>query len=541
MLKILIVDDEEIILSGISKKIKRLTPQFDIIGCAGTAAEALEIVKKQHPDIVITDIKLPGIDGLEFIEMAQKICSNTEYIIISAYEDFHYAQKAISLGVADYLIKPVNNDRLLNILSKLENKISHELEEREKMLSYERKAKSGEIHIKNKYLNDLINENNMEICNQIINTLSTFETNFIYGNFTAITIAVKTFDRANAISSHKDIPLLKLSMINMSEETLSGMGNVIAFENLAINKHIVVIINHKLEVLNGVSYIDTLCENLLSRINKFLGVDVAIGIGRSYKSISKISVSYTESLTACMQTILLGNYKALNIASIPEVDKINFIFTEEDERLLQLFINSGEYNKAYKLIDQAFVKIKRTNLSYQNIKILWMQMELMLSRILKEAGGTWNNVFNKNILSSKQLSSSTSLNEFIDCIKASVFSVSDYINNLRKSDGKKGIDEIKEYINKYYYTNVNLNQLSEKYYLNSCYLSQLFKQETGSNFIDYLTNVRLEKAKNLLLDTNLKIYQVSEMLGYNSFRYFSDLFSKMVGCTPSKFRESNYN
>jgi two-component system, response regulator YesN len=133
-MKILVVDDEEIIRDGLSRKIERLIPNAVIVGKAQDANQALELVKLQHPDIVITDIRMPETDGLKFISLSKEIYKDICYIIISGYQDFEYARNAIRLGVEDYLLKPIDNDQLKEVIRKLELKIIEGLR-RESMLS----------------------------------------------------------------------------------------------------------------------------------------------------------------------------------------------------------------------------------------------------------------------------------------------------------------------------------------------------------------------------------------------------------------------
>lgn len=538
-IKILIVDDEEIIRDGICKKIERLMPDALVVAKAKNAKEALEIVKSNHPNIIITDIRMPGIDGLQFISMAHNLYKDIKYIIISGYQDFEYARNAIRLGVKDYLVKPIENEQLKDILEKLEKEISEETLQETAISQLKSKANYSIDIIKNKYLTDLTNHSNEFDISQIVKNLEFIDIEFTKRYYTVINILVSELDASSSFSA-SDFPLLKFSIRNISQEILAVTGTALVFEHFKNDRQVVVILNHDIDLeADSISGLPKICDNLIYFSKKYLKISLTIGIGGTYENISKLPTSYMESYTACMQRIVLGNNKVIHYCDIPDSNLINFFLSDESKLMLTSYIKDANHKQANIIIDKALSKVNDSNLPYSNIKLLYIDLMLLFNRTVKEAGGSWEKIFIQDIFSDDFLLNYTSLSQLQEWLKNSIVIICEYITSLTKSHGKKVIDEVSDFIDNYYYTQINLSDLANKYYLNPNYLGQLFKNETGENFTDFLSNVRLEKAKNLLLNTELKAYKIAEMVGYNNPRYFGEVFQKNTGLTPTEFRKSS--
>ena len=534
MLKFLIVDDEAIIRNGIALKIERLIPHAVIVGKAESAEQAMEFIDAAHPDIVITDIRMPGIDGLQFIEQVKSRYSDIKFIIISGHQDFEYAKKAIVLGVEDYLLKPVKNHELKDIIDSLEKKLKKESSQKAYLNELKFKAESNTVFLRNKFLTDAVNYAGELELNQISKALSLLSVAFTRKQFTVAVLLLDDMASIPDFSAREDIPLVKFAVMNIAEEILLPLGTVVAFENLKKENQIVLVINHT-DI--DEKYMFRHFEQLLEALRKVLKVTVSIGIGKSREGLSTLSESYQEAYSAAIQKVVLGPNCVVHIDSVPNSNLITFFIPENEKQQLYSFIGSRNVEKAFAAIDSVFETIKDQNISYSNVKTLCLEILIMLGRLLKESGGSIENIFQEDIFSEEYLSRCNTLDELNMLLKSCISNVSEYLADLKKSDGKKIIQEIKIHIDNYYYTNINLNDLAGKYFINLSYLSQLFKNETGEKFVDYLTRVRVEKAKALLSSTMMKSYEVAEMVGYSDPRYFSDVFLKVTGTSPTKYRE----
>ena len=537
-LRILIVDDEEIIRIGIQGKIKKMLPQVQIVGLAQDSTEGLEKVKALNPNIIITDIRMPEINGLKFIELVQEINPKIKFVIISGYQDFEYARSAIRLGVKDYLLKPIENQLLYNILMDLQEALKKEDDMQEEYTSLKQKAITGIESLHNKYLTELIYCKDSVMVSQLTENLRSDGISFIHSDFTVLSILISSIDSKSPFSESDLLPLLKFSIRNISEEMLNPLGKAIAFENLRDENQIVLIINHQKQLSpNNSTDLISICNRLIYTLNKHFQILVSIGIGNSYSSITSLPNSYEESYTAVVQKIIMGENKVIQINDLSYPNKIDFFLNDENKMLLSNYIKDGNYKRAFEIVNNTFRYIKDKKLSFSSIKILYIELLLLISKTVNDMGGNLEKVFDYDFLSESYIKQFSNLDELESWLNDCIVSICNYIADLSKSHGKKVVDDIKEFLEKNYHTEISVNDMASKYFLNPNYLSQLFKNEIGESFVNYLTKIRMEKAKDLLINTDLKSYKIAEMVGYSNPRYFGDVFQKYYGMTPTKFRE----
>ena len=333
----------------------------------------------------------------------------------------------------------------------------------------------------------------------------------------------------------KDLSILKYSIKNIAEEILAALGTVVAFESLKDDKQVIALINHESAVNSH--KVNELCREIIHSLNKYLKLSLSIGIGNSFSHMQDMPNAYMESYIAALQRIVLGSDRVIEFRQVPDSNRITFFLTDDYKMRLVNYVKEGNARRCCEIVDRIFGQIEAGKLPYKNIKVLYIDLLLLLSKTVKEAGGSWEKIFREDVFSEEYLLRCISLDSLKALVKSHVAIICGYISGLAKSEGKKVIDEIKEYIDNYYYSEVNLTELAGKYYLNSNYLGQLFKTESGENFVDYLTRKRIEKSVDLLLNTEFHTYKVGEMVGYVNPKYFCDVFKKVVGMTPSQFRQ----
>lgn len=528
-LRILVVDDEEIIRTGISSKITRLFPGKAVVSLAQDAVDALEKLDSFKPDIIITDIRMPEMDGLQLIERAKKLNDSLKFIVVSGYQDFDYARNALRLGVDDYLLKPIENEQLKEIIQKLAELLQKYNTDKLLLDDIKQKAKKGTDFLKNKYLGDLISSANDFDKTQTLKNLELLNIVFPHKYYTVLTILLTT---------NEELPLLRQEAAVITEELLASLGVVAAFEPISEDRKIAAILNHphNADALKTQELSD-LCTGIIEGINHNPAVKASIGIGSSCSMVEDLYYSYVESCTAAMQRITMGDNHVISIDRIPDCNRIDFLLPDESKMQLVHYIKDANHKLALEIIDKIFGRIKQKKLTYSNIWLIYMDLLLLFNKTIKEMGGSWDKMFKGDVVSEAGLQQYPTLEALYDWVSECVATLCSF-DSLNKSLGRKVVDEIKEHINHYYYTEISLTDLACKYYLNPNYLSQLFKSDTNENFVDYLTKVRLEKARELLRHTDLKSYKVAEMVGYNNPRYFSEVFQKYFNITPTEFRKS---
>lgn len=531
MLKVIVIDDEEIIRRGIANKLRRLISYASIEGEASDGEEGLILTERIQPDIVVTDIKMPKIDGLHFIKKAQEISPNTRFIIISGYEDFSFARQAVRLGVSDYLLKPVDNDELVKAMDGLRAKILREKESVEYLKDLDKKASGSVILKKNQLFSEIIKG---EIASEqaIIDKAAALGYVFEYKYFTAMSINIKDMNRQ--LFTNEMSGLLRFAIANVFEESLHEAGVCVAVEDFDPKQGVAVVFNHE----NSLPLIYRAIATGMGEIKKYLEVDAYIGIGQSYEKATDLNKSYKESLICVKQKLVFTDKSMIAYSDYEQIRKNNYLLSDEDRRVIILCLSYAAENGIKELInkiDDIFTQVRESKVPYQKVKELCMDILFVTTSEIKR----------KNTYIYEQLSDSGIESYFEDCRFLGDFQdrICLVLNNLSvhfesesMGGGKKIVAAIKKKMETEYYLDIKLSTFANNYYINQSYLSSLFLQETGRNFSQFLTDIRVEKAKEFLSLTALSVAKVSELVGYNDRSYFCSVFQKAAGISPAKYR-----
>lgn len=531
MLKVIVIDDEEIIRRGIANKLRRLVGYAKLEGEASDGEEGLILTERIQPDIVVTDIKMPKIDGLHFIKKAQEISPNTRFIIISGYEDFSFARQAVRLGVSDYLLKPVDNDELVKAMDGLRAKILREKESIEYLKDLDKKASGTAILKKNQLFSEVIKG---EIASEqtIIDKAAELGYAFEHKFFTAMSI--KIMDMNRQLFTDEMGGLLRFAIANVFEESVHEVGVCAAIDDSDPKQGVAVVFNHD-EVL---PHINNKIQTGMEEIRKYLEVDAYIGIGRSYERAVDLSKSFKESLICAKQKLVFTDKSIISYSDYELIRKNNYLLSDEDRRVIILYLSYTAENGIKELInkiDTIFSQVRESKVPFQKVKELCMDILFVTTSEIKR----------KNTYIYEQLSDSgiesyfedcRFLNDFRDRICLVLNNLSVHFENETLGGGKKIVVSIKKKMETEYYLDLKLSTFANNYYINQSYLSSLFLQETGRNFSQFLTDIRVEKAKEFLSLTTLSVSKVSELVGYNDRSYFCSVFQKAAGVSPAKYR-----
>lgn len=530
MIKVMIVDDEPYIRQGLKILINWEQHGFEICEEAANGTEAIKILEKTHIDLVITDIKMPGMDGLELIEYTKEhISKNVRFIILSGFYEFEYAKKAIKYDVADYVLKPVQREELLKVLEDYKESFYRQLES----------AKIQEFSeriIYDSYLESLVTGgNNAESIS--------FVSKYLIDTRNVRYIRIE-YDATN--DAYSQLP---------SEEKAKEQGKLFDAIKVYLGEHsyhayIPQKDNH--DFIVGLVYARKLAEEsmqdekayikgLYDTLKFALAYSIIFYIGQREDDISTISESYKSAVIA-KNFQLYSN--VTDISFYDEIkDKISTSAYSIDKELIDELIKAIEVN------DNELIRMKVNNL-YQHFKelvaepnIIKLSMDYLLFNLISIAKSLDPDFNQEEVY--KMISQGgygqTSIRGSVNHFKKFALEFSDYLSSLRKHAMGGVLTEIEREITENYMSNLSLKSLSEKYYINSAYLGQIFKKQFGISFKDYLNNYRIERACDLLLRSDGKIYEISEAVGFNNTDYFISRFVLLKGVTPLQYRKGLLN
>lgn len=537
MFKLLIADDEQIVIEGIRNSINWNQYDIEVVGTAKNGTEALKLAQELQPDIIISDIKMPGLNGLEFIEELKAFLPNVKVILISAYEEFDYAKQAIRLGVNSYLSKPVKKVEVISEVCKIKSMLEHKKNEDEIAKQLQQRFNENLPILREHFLNTLIRGNAVSDLETKIQTyhidISPFKTG----------VMVCKMDHFRDIQFEEDehqVQLLMLRITDITNELTLQASRSITFQSY--NQEIVTIFNAPVEVKSPIQELINLAERIKNLVFEEIGIKVSIGISRIYSEIKDIGFAYKEAVKALNYRLVYGDNSVLYIENVENIETDTYsplININELLENIQNILYTGKIEEVYGLVDSFTQKLQKAEkIPYYYIQQLYIQLLSIILRTATEIGiGTHQIAGNTDLYGT--LLKIDSFSELNNWIKGILSNVCEQISLKNQLKTKHSVQKAINYIREHCQEEISLTSVAEYVRLNPTYFSRFFKEETGCSFVDYLKKLRIEKAKELLKTSNLKIYEICEALGYQSVQYFSTLFKNMVGVTPQEYREKS--
>lgn len=519
-LKILLVDDEPKVLRGLRTIIDRAGENWEVIGESRNGAEALDSISANCPDVVITDIKMPCMDGLELVERVRERLPELKFIILSGYPDFKYAQKAIRLETVDYILKPPDYKDILKSIKKVELQKLEKSVKKEEEEELKRIREAAIQPMRDKCFHEMIYR--MDFYSTVKDKIGTDDYNIFSSTFALFVVKPDGFSSFLFDTSEDKLRRLGLFRESLQGSVYGRSGCITDFYDATYCCFF--------NVGKGdVNYLKSIAGEIQRELSQKLGESITIGISRAYNSPDKIHKAYKECLSILRNKVF---YEKGSIIYLDELktDSSSEGYPLEYERKYIEALRFADHDKAVEILKKIIDRIVSiSNQDPMAFKSLILDFTVAVARSLADAGMP-KGIFNKlNSLDN------------IDDVKAFLIdytgTIANYFDSRNIPGCRKIITEIKLYIHNNYFVDISLRQIANEFFMNESYLSDLFKKETGISFTSYLTRERMEKAKELLKQIDLKIYDISEMVGYNNSRYFNSVFKKYAGMTPFEYRE----
>ncbi|MBS3994996.1 MAG: response regulator [Alkaliphilus sp.] len=522
MIKVMIVDDMPIFLEYLRTAIDWEVYGFELCCEARNGQEAYEKALLYKPDIVLSDIMMPYLDGLTLAENLRQLNPEIAVVLITGNSEFEYARKALRLGVVDYIVKPFEKEELILTLLNLQDNINKVLESRT--------WKEDELYLKREQLlRHLIYAKSIDLkMSESLTQLGLHLTN--ENSFFAISIEIES----------------NFENIHLSEKAMnwkSVIGNI--YDNYMesdIPKYFftdyeghVVFIN-RINEDKELSLEDEDLEHFIQFIKQKLQLDVTIGIGGIYTGLPGIRTSYLESINALSHRFKRGGNKAIKYDMITLEEKTYGFYSAEINEIILKNLHHQNAEKTLAVIDSVFQEADLKGFSSEYRKMINMGLiSLLLSYIVK-ARKNISDVLPQTFRPSSVIYTGTDEEQRI-FIKDAYRIVFDYLaSHLDTKSGQIAWDAKKFIDSNYNNPEFGMNDLSKKLLINQTYLRRMFKNEMGMTISEYLTKVRMEHAKEMILEGFYKLSAISELVGYRDAGYFSKCFKLYYGVSPSEYQ-----
>ncbi|ANX02460.1 DNA-binding response regulator [Thermoclostridium stercorarium subsp. leptospartum DSM 9219] len=537
MFKVMIIDDEPIIRKGIKNILNWEKFDCEVCAEASDGEEGKIIIEKYRPDILITDIRMPGTDGLKMISEVKALIPDCKIIVLTGYRDFDYVQEALKLGVFDFVLKPSKIEELTTIIHRAVEELK-KLKNRAEEFNKLKKLFEQNIPIlREKFLYDLMYEiypNTEEILPRAELLGVKIESFFL------LVVEIDTDENKKLSQYEKNLYLF--GIVNTFMDVFSDSFSVI---DVPLKDRGVAFIlqggNEKEKLHNLIS---DKCNYLQELLINCFGFTVTVAVSSEGRGIMQLPEKFRECIEALERKFYIGNGTVIFYNDMSWFLKFeDYSVLEEYQKLLLDGIKTGNEAIVMKRIED--IKKYINSLDHLNMEYLknfyWGIITYINNiRLSVAMASNESKVESINIISlHNMISKSENINELNDLLKEVSLSITAKINNYNNKSIKLILRNALEYIHQHYSEQLTLNDVAEHVYVSPSYLSRMFKKELGKNFVDYLNGLRIEKAKELLMDPKYKTYEVAEIVGIPDAHYFSRLFKKYEGLSPTEYRDAS--
>jgi Response regulator containing CheY-like receiver domain and AraC-type DNA-binding domain len=533
MFKVLLVDDEMLVRANIKMLLDWENQGFLICAEASNGEEALRMVEKYRPDIIITDIKMPGMDGYQLSEIICEKQRNIKMIILSNYDDFEYVRGTLKNGAVDYILKHnLSKEVLLDSL----NRAKRNLAETSKNNGSEFRTLNNIMALREKFVLQLLTgfyRNEEEIRKQF----ELLDINLGYHNILPVAMEMDHYKVVGVSNSSilKDKTLLEYSIINITYELLSEHKNGIVVH--ISDKLFLILLSFsdmRSEALIQ-SSTDSLLNTISSCLRKFLEISVSFSVGNLCSSFCDLPESYEYAVKCLKNKFYIGNNcvvkKAINESKTARLTGLSL----DTEKQLYFFLKAGDSGKLTAVLEELFINIKTEAFSISSAHMVLYDLLGIVIKTCKENNIELSSVFPGGLTPQEMLSSIQTIDESRTWILSLFSKLIALISEEAVQYSSEYVKKAITFIKKNYAKNISLSDAAEVIGIGSTYLSMLFKSETGTGFTEYLGNLRIEKAKAFLESGEYEIKYIVDLCGFGSYDYFIKLFRKKVGVTPNKY------
>lgn len=530
MYKIVVADDEALIRKGIISKIEHHAFEFEKVLEAADGREALEIITREQPDIVITDIRMPFLDGIELIRQTRELYPSIRFIIISGYAEFEYAEQALNMGVKGYLLKPIGEkdfaETVKKVIADLDNEGSvKELSSRKEMLERYCEALTVEQKL-NQIIHTVRKENSLEDPMDY-SELPEIDKNsrFILG---LVNVDVSSYYESSF--KYQDLELIKFAIINILNEVECECKKIVA-NNLKDKNQVLILLAHPEK-----NYLKACGDKFITKayasIKKYLNISITVGISGVEENLS--NGLYRQAKEAFDLRLIYGNNQIFKFGSLPATQ--DYTLPQNEIRLLRKYIERYDVGNIEIILREIFSEENVKGLSGVYLRMLWIEIINILIYTCSELKLDTANTFDSNLLSEEILDKFNSIDEIVSYLYTTIIEALK-LEKVADMNCKNKIRMAMQYIEQHYHEDITVNDIAYSFAMNPNYFSTAFKKEAGKTVINYITDIRIKNACKLLTETQASVVDISRSVGYQDTQYFFRVFRKNTGKTPLEYRK----
>ena len=532
MYKVLLVDDETLIREAISENIQWEEMGFSFMGACENGKQAIEAIEKEQPDLLLTDINMPFVDGMELTKFVYENYPDTKVIIISGFDEFEYAKNAVKYQVLEYILKPITPMEFSETLLRVKKMFDERKENQRDMKKIRSAYVSNLPMVQGRYLHNLLN--GTVDYSKLQDKQEELRLNLDANCYNTALVEGDNLEPFTSQYANVKDELALFAIYNITAELIASENCGIAFQGID-EKTAILFMGDEEEMLK--LKIKQILPKIHQAIEEFLQIQVTIAVGKTVPRLEELPDSFAKTKSALEYKFMLGGNQTIEAEEYEEIrNSAKHVDIFEWASQIATTIRTNKIEEIAQRIEQ-FIEQVKTSYVNKNRSFVYVQnLVLSVINLLELPEELEEEIYGQERNFMKQIYECENLDEIELRLRGTFRYICNLMSNQRDSYGKRQAMMALEYIEKNYAdSTVSLNSVCTALAMSTSYFSSIFKNYTGETFIESLTKKRMEKAKILLEQGNLKTYEIAEAVGYSDAHYFSVAFKKMVGKTPTEY------
>lgn len=537
MYTMLVVDDNPADRRGISTLIDWSELGIEVAGSCSNGVKALEFIKEKPVDILLTDIAMPLMNGIELAECLKSSHPGIKVVFMSCYSDFEYARSAVDLSIYGYVLKPIIPDDLLKVIRKLLEEFSDETKKQREKEAMLRQMKEMLPMVQEQFLKEMLLGNCYELGDITIRMdylgLGTVTDNGVY----VLSLTIDDYEVHTGNMSIEDRYYISFTVKNEVAALCSAAMTILPVQFSIKDFSFIVLIKPGPFDSSNPDIMD-LAVGIHTALLSALKLSVSIGISKLSRDLTKAHELYKQSLDAVNSKFYSGSnpivrYEMIEsgkYASLDQAVNLEKLYNEIKELVV-----SGDDKADAGFVDR-YLQIEKGMLPEAYVKSITYSMVNMLAVAMTETGYSFADVFGSETAIWEKLGRYKTIVNVRQWLLNLFRALREYLAERNSSRGSKLVDAIRQIIKERYHEQITVEDISKAVFLSQSYANSIVKKETGKSIFDLLLEYRLETAKKLLMDPDSKVAVVSESVGYENKSYFSLMFKKYMGMSPSEYK-----
>lgn len=538
MLKVLIVDDNAYSRTDLKTMIDWESHGFHVSGEASNGLIAIQTLDKDMPDIVITDMNMPVMNGVDLIDYLEKHCPQVRIIALSAYDDFDYVRQSMKKGAIDYVLKHrLDESVLLEILKTAASSIFEYRNERERQNEITAELSLSKAALRREFIRKLL-AGSLADREEIEKQFVALDIDIDMDNLMITIAEIDDFRFIEEKFAPREVDIIIKTFLDISAEILHDWEKSVIV-HMSQGKFAMIFsvgqINSKMYIYNR-QY--AILNRIRSEIKKYLNVTASFGVSQTYRDVMELHAAYREAESILGDKFFKGKNGIFieNAGSKPE--EAFFSLDIQAEKELYTALRNLDEERVKQRIDEVFEKIKASRLGSKSTQLICAELINIVGKVSKDTGIEISRLYTSEDIPYNMIQKYETLMDMKDWVLGLYHKLIAMLK-LMKIDGalSKVTQKAIEFIHRNYQRNISLTDVADVVGVSGSYFSRLFKEECGIGFAEYMNHIRVEYAKLLIESGELKLKEIVSRVGFNNYNYFFRVFKEIAGMTPLEYEQ----